>query len=91
MKKTHMPIIYIKVLLWISIKHNDWRPVHHENIFKTIMKAKWPQSQGQEMDKKIFKSRFHASQVHDTPQKHEWYYLCCRNYTLKQFPTLFDP
>ena len=50
------------------------------------MKAKIPQSQ--EMDN-FFKSRFHASRVHGTPQKHEWHYLCCRNYTIKQFPTLF--
>ena len=39
----------------------------------------------------VSKLRFHASQVHGTPQKHEWHYLCCRNYTLKQFPTLFAP
>ena len=33
------------------------------------MKAKWPQGQGQEMDIFFFKWRFHASQVHGTPQK----------------------
>ena len=33
-------------------------------FFKTIMKAKWPQSQGQEIE-----LQFHASQVHGTSEK----------------------